>query len=58
MGDFKCFNNYRLISLDGFPENIIGNCEINDNFKTFPEYQRYLTLKKLRKEITEKIEAL
>jgi len=43
---FECSNN-QLTSLKGCPKIIRGNWRIEDKYKSYPEYQKYLLVKKI-----------
>jgi len=45
-GWFDCLDN-KLISLKGAPEIIRGKWHIEDKYKSFHEYQKYLLVKKI-----------
>ena len=45
-GDFICHNN-ELVSLEGAPENIKCYWSIEDKYHSYPEYQKYLLVKKI-----------
>ena len=46
---FYCQSNSSLKNLKGAPEIIRGEWHINDKFHSYPEYQKYLLVKKIEK---------
>ena len=46
-GKLQCREYNKFISLEGAPEFIGNEWFIKDQFKSFPEYQRYLLVKKI-----------
>jgi len=48
-GDFDCSSNKTLQSLEGAPEIIRGKWNIEKKYHSYPEYQRYLLVKKIEK---------